>query len=149
LVLIEGPIHRDEIARRLTSLWGLQRTGARISEAIAKAIEAGVRSGTLSDELDFISHAEQAIVPVRNRSEVTSANLKKPDMIAPSEMRQATRNLVKEQVGLRRDELPSMVGRVLGFKATSPKLKELVEKVLTSMVEAGEVVSRDEKLFLP
>ena len=36
LVQIEGPIHKDEIARRITSLWGLQRTGARIAEAISR-----------------------------------------------------------------------------------------------------------------
>src|SRR5262249_18481173 len=31
VVRIEGPIHRDEVARRITSLWGQQRTGARIA----------------------------------------------------------------------------------------------------------------------
>jgi Protein of unknown function (DUF3320) len=148
LVQIEGPIHRDEIARRITSLWGLQRTGPRIAEAISNAVEAGVDSGTLRADLDFITHSEQTIVPVRNRSEVAAANLKKPEMIPPSEVRQAILSLVSEQVGPRRDELPVVVGRVLGFKTTSAKLKDMVDKVLTSMLEKGEVVSRDEKLFL-
>jgi very-short-patch-repair endonuclease len=149
LVRVEGPIHREEIARRLTSLWGLQRTGSRIAEAISRAVEAGVRSGTFRDELNFISDAQQGFVPVRNRSEVASANLKKPEMIAPSEMRQAIRCLVAEQIGLRREELPALVGKAFGFKAAGAKLKDLIEKVLTSMLEAGDVVSRDEKLFLP
>ena len=57
LVQIEGPIHKDEIARRITSLWGLQRTGPRIAEAISSAVEAGIRSGKLRAELDFIAHS--------------------------------------------------------------------------------------------
>ena len=52
-------------------------------------------------------------------------------------------------IGLRREELPVMVSRVFGFKSTSPKVKELVEKTLLSMHEAGDVVSRDEPSFLP
>ena len=148
LVQIEGPIHKDEIARRLTSLWGLQRTGPRIAEAISNAVEAGVGSGNLRAELDFITHSQQSTVPVRNRSQVTASNLKKPEMIPPSEVRQAILHFVKEHLGLHREEVPAMVSRVLGFKTTSPKLKELVDKTLTSVLEAGDVVPRDDKLFL-
>jgi hypothetical protein len=93
-------------------------------------------------------HSQQSIVPVRDRSEVTASNLKKPEMLPPSEVRQAITYLIEEQIGLRREELPVMVSRVFGFKSTSAKAKELVEKTLLSMHEAGDVVSRDDKLFL-
>ena len=148
LVQIEGPIHKDEIARRIASLWGHERTGPRIAEAIAHAVEAGIRSRNLRAEQDFITLSQNSIVPVRNRSEVTAPNLKKPEMIPPSEVRQAIFYFVKEHVGLRREELPAMVSSVLGFKTTSPKLKELVDKTLTSALKTGDVVSRDDKLFL-
>lgn len=148
LIRVEGPIHKDEIARRITSLWGLQRTGDRIAEAVSKAVEAGVRSGDLRTESEFVSLSRQPVVPVRNRSGVAAASLKKPEMIPPSELRQAILYLVTEQVGLRREELPSLVGRALGFKTTSAKLREVIENVLSSMLEKGEVALRDEKLFL-
>jgi hypothetical protein len=48
-------------------------------------------------------------------------------------------------VGLRREELPVIVSRALGFKSISPKVKELVDTTLTSMHEAGDVVSRSER----
>jgi hypothetical protein len=69
-------------------------------------------------------------------------------MIPPSEVHQAIIYFVKEQIGLRREELPVMVSSGFGFKATSPKVKELIDQTLTSMHEAGDVVSRDDKLFL-
>jgi hypothetical protein len=149
VVRVEGPIHKEEIARRVTSLWGLQRTGPRIAEAVAKAVDAGIRSGALRAEMDFVTHGQQTVVPVRNRSEVAAANVKKPEMIPPSEVRQAILHLVTEHVGLRREELPLLVGKALGFRAASAKLKDLIEKVLASMLEDGEVASRDQKLFLP
>ena len=93
--------------------------------------------------------SQNSIVPVRNRSEVTAPNLKKPEMIPPSEVRQAIFYFVKEHVGLRREELPAMVSSVLGFKTTSPKLKELVDKTLTSALKTGDVVSRDDNSSLP
>ena len=148
VVEVEGPIHKDEIARRITSLWGQQRTGARIAEAVSGAVEACVLSGNLRAESDFVAHSRQITVPVRNRSEVSAANLKKPEMIPPSEVRQAIAHLVREQVGLGREELPSLVGRALGFKVTSAKLKEVVEKILEAMLENGDIVSRDGKLSL-
>ena len=149
VVELEGPIHRDEIARRITSLWGQQRTGARIAEAVSKAVETGLKAGTLLGESDFITHSGQATVPVRDRSHVAAASLKKPEMIPPSEVRQTILHLVTEHLGLRRDELPSLVGRVLGFKATSAKLREMVDTSLESLHDKGDVALRDEKLFLP
>jgi hypothetical protein len=41
-----------------------------------------------------------------------------------------------------------MVSRVFGFESMGPKVKELVDKTLASIHEAGDVVARDEKLFL-
>jgi hypothetical protein len=61
----------------------------------------------------------------------------------------AKQSLVSEHVGVRRDEISLMIARVLGFKATSAKLKDLIEKVLTHMIEENAVSLRDEKLFLP
>ncbi len=149
VVQIEGPIHREEIATRVASLWGLQRTGPRIAEAITRAIEKGIRSGALRAELDFVAHSQQTAVPVRCRSAVAAANVKKPEMIPPSELRQAILHLVTEQLGVRRGEIPLMVARALGFKATSAKLKDGIEKSVDTMIEDNTIVLRDEKLFLP
>lgn len=48
-------------------------------------------------------------------------------MIPSAEVRQAIVHLVTEQVGLRRDELPLLVARALGFRVASAKLKERIE----------------------
>lgn len=148
VVEIEGPIHREEVARRVTSLWGQQRTGARIAEAISRAVEAGIRSGLLRSDEDFVVHSNQTAVPIRNRVGVTAASLKRPEMIPPSEVRQTILHLAKEHVGVGRDELPLMVAKALGFKATGAKLKETIEGVLQRVVEDNVLDLRDERLYL-
>ncbi len=149
VVEVEGPIHREEIAKRITALWGQARTGARIAEAVSKAIESAIRSGVLRADALFVTHSQHTSVPVRCRSHVISPNLKKPEMIPPAELRQAIQYLVQENVGLRRDEIPLMIAKVLGFKTTGTKLKEVIETALVGLLEDNILVLRDEKLFLP
>lgn len=73
----------------------------------------------------------------------------KPEPKSTKELADACLNERSEPpIGLRRAELPVMDSRVFGFKSTSSKVKELVDKTLTSMYEACDVVSRDDKLFL-
>jgi hypothetical protein len=40
-----------------------------------------------------------------------------------------------------------MVARTLGFKSTSSKLREVIDKTLKGMTQEGVVEVRDEKLF--
>ncbi len=148
VVEVEGPIHRDEVARRITSLWGLQRTGARIAEAISKAVESGIQMELLRADADFVTHSHQTTIPVRCRTDVNSASLRKPEMIPPSEVRQTILHLMAENVGVGRDEIQSMVVRALGFGATGAKLKHAIERDLERMVEASLLLIRDEKFFL-
>ncbi len=149
VVEIEGPIHPDEVARRVTALWGLQRTGARIVESISKAIHSGLGSGVLQADQDFLTLCQHANMLVRDRSQVMAVNLRKPEMIAPAEIRQAIVHLVAEQVGVRRDEVPSMVARVFGFKVVSAKLRDVIEKVLERLLEENAIAVREQKLFTP
>ncbi len=149
VVAIEGPIHREEITRRLTSLWGQQRAGNRIIGAVAGAIQLGIRKGILQFEGDFVRDAQRPEIPVRSRAEVKSSSLRKPEMLPPSEIASAIRKLLVDQIGLHRQEAPAMVARLLGFKTTTPKLKEAIDAVVAGMVEQGQVSVRDGKLFQP
>ncbi len=147
VVKIEGPIHRDEVARRVLSLWGQPRSGARISEAIQGAIDEAVATGRVRAEGEFLAHVEQTTVPVRSREGLDSPSLKKAEMIAPSEMREAIGRLVENVVGVRRDEVASLVAKALGFKTTPAKLKESLDALLEAMIEAGSLTVREERLY--
>jgi very-short-patch-repair endonuclease/DNA polymerase III delta prime subunit len=149
IVEIEGPIHREEVARRVTSLWGQQRIGARISDAISNAFEMALSSEVLRADEEFVIHSNQTVVPIRNRASVASIHLRKPEMIPPSEIRQAILQLATQQIGLGISEVPLLVVKALGFKATGPKLKELIDGVLERMVLENVLTLREQRLYLP
>ena len=149
IVMIEGPIHREEVARRVTSLWGQQRAGNRIAKAVSEAIERAVRDGTLQSEGPFVIHSQRTEVAVRCRSGVTAPNLRKPEMIPPAEIAAAIRGLLTDHIGLHRQEIPGMVVKLLGFKATSPKLKDTIDAVVSKLIDQGQASARDSKVFPP
>ncbi|HEY2154095.1 MAG TPA: DUF3320 domain-containing protein [Isosphaeraceae bacterium] len=149
VVEVEGPIHREEIARRITTLWGQQRTGGRIAEATSQAIDAAIGSGAIRGDAEFVTHARMTVVPVRSRELVSSAGLRRPEMLPPAEIREAILRLASEHVGVGREEISAMVAMALGFRSTGAKLREAVDTVAGGMIEDGSVILRDEKLYLP
>ena len=54
IVEIEGPIHRDEIARRVTRVCGYTRTGRRIVDAVAAGLRSAERRGLVAHDRDFL-----------------------------------------------------------------------------------------------
>lgn len=75
----------------------------------------------------------------RNRSEVTSTALRKPTMIAPEEYDAAVRMLLRHCHGACSDDVAVGVSRLLGFKATSPQIRDHIMKSLTRLVRDGDV----------
>ncbi len=149
VVEIEGPVHREEVARRITTLWGLQRTGARIADATSAAIDAASRSGKVRRDADFLSHSGMDAVPVRCRDGVKSAGLRRPEMLPPAEVREAILRLAAAHIGLGRDELAAMVARALGFRSTGAKLRQVVDGVVHDLIEAATLEVRDGRIYLP
>ena len=149
VVTIEGPIHREEITRRVTTLWGQQCAGNRITGAVSNAIALAIRKGILQADGDFVSDAQRTDIMVRSRSEVTAPNLRKPEMLPPAEIATAIRKLLTEHIGLHRQEIVGMVARLLGFKTTTAKLKDAIDAVVARLIEQGQASVRDDKLFLP
>jgi hypothetical protein len=103
VVEAEGPIHIDEIATRIRSLWGLQRAGSRIRAAIQLAAASALRKGLVTGD-EFLSLPGQAVVP-RNRTWVTSTTLRKPEYLPPREVEAALLKVVGDNFGAAPDQL--------------------------------------------
>ena len=57
IVEIEGPIHQDEIARRVTALFGKSRTGSQISAAALRGLKALKTTSILTETRWFLDDA--------------------------------------------------------------------------------------------
>ncbi len=133
---IEGPIHSDELARRVSGLWGKSRTGNRINAAVQKALDTAVDRKMLVRQDQFVHHIEQTEFSVRNRSNVTSANLRKPEMIASQEIASAIRKFLLLHVAGTSEDIIKSVARQFGFKATSQQLRSRILEVCNEMIRS-------------
>ena len=148
IVREEGPIHRDEVARRVSSLWGFRRTGSRISLAVNAGLSIGDRSKSLSESGDFYDVPDRRISSVRNRSHASSSTLRKPDMLPPSEIRFTIGKVVEAYIGIEPDEAAIEVTRLFGFKATSAPLRDVITLEIRSLLDLGPLRQQDGKLYL-
>ena len=126
IVQIEGPIHQEEIARRLATVWGLERAGSRIQEAAKTGLKYCQRKGWLSADSKFWSVADAGPPVVRDRSAVNSLTLRKPAYLAPSEIMAAAESVVDECVRIDLDDLVVEVARRFGFQRTGSDLQSAI-----------------------
>jgi very-short-patch-repair endonuclease len=130
IVETEGPIHRDEVARRVTSLFGKSRTGSLIGAASLKSLMVLKNSSAVVEEDGFWMTPSQLVDPsVRDRSSAPMS-LQRADMLSPREIRAAAKIATRENGDLSDDEMVMAVTRLLGFKRTGPELGALIAKAL-------------------
>jgi hypothetical protein len=134
----ESPVHEDEILVRVRDLWGFGRAGSRIQEAVAKAVRRLVTNRRCCRDRGFLS-TEGELIAIRNRENVRSPSLRKPEMLPPVEIQAAILALLKAHHGATREEIPTAIARIFGFKATSSALRETILGQLTALRKSGAV----------
>jgi hypothetical protein len=137
VVSVEGPVHESEIVVRIRSAWGLARAGNRIRDAVLAALKAAKRKGDIVGG-PFYSLPGQEVV-VRDRSEVDSNTLRKPDNLPHEEVKAAIGRVVEENFGAEQDQLVQAVARLFGFGSTSAQLREVVKSALTDLLDSGRL----------
>jgi hypothetical protein len=75
---------------------------------------------------------------VRNRSDVESNTLRKPEILPPEEVRVAIAEVVEENYGAERDQLVQAVARLFGFGSTSAQLRESTHVPTYELIERLE-----------
>lgn len=125
IVEIEGPVHQDEVARRVSKSFGLERCGRRIQDAAL----SGLKSAGLNSDGNFWFLAGSS-AQIRNRSNVTSKTLLVADNLPPMEIEQALLHLVRQNVRISEEELIQHTSRLFGFNRCGPDLKVAISSVL-------------------
>lgn len=129
IVLQEGPIHEDEIARRVASLFGKERAGARIIDVTMRALNTTHAKPIQRDDKFWMTPEQSSNPAVRDRSSAPPSVLR-AEMLPPSEIR-AARGIAEEQNGsLSDEEMPVAIARLLGFQRTGPELRAVIVKAL-------------------
>ena len=128
----EGPIHLDEMARRVAAIFGKTKAGKRINEAANVAFDLASSTNTLlCRDADFVMTRAQLEGPlIRNRSEEVDGVLK-AEYLPPTEVVAAAILIRKENGETSRDELVTSITRVLGFQRAGPKMFATIDHILS------------------
>lgn len=136
IVQEEGPIHVDEVARRLASCFGKEKAGSRIVTAAKGALAAAQGQGNalLTDGGFWYTQAQAVDTPVRDRSGETGATIKAAS-ISMLEVRAALRIARTDNAGGADAELVRSAARLLGFKRVGVELQERLAAGLAALDE--------------
>lgn len=131
IVAVEGPIHLDELARRITTAFGRARVGKRIAAAVEHAVGLALRHPAgLVRAGDFVMTPAQAeSPPVRDRSAETGSLLKAASL-PPVEIAAAAALIRAESGAIAPDELVRATARLLGFQRLGPELAEAIRQAV-------------------
>ena len=143
----EGPVHTEEVARRIRQAFGLERTGSRILDRISEALRYARRQGQLINRGQFWSMPGCVLTKPRSRRNA-SLSLKRADRIAPEEFGVAIAAVLAECVALSLDELVVSVSRALGFDRSGSDLEHAIRRQSKSMLAEGLLREEGVRLML-
>lgn len=147
IVEVEGPIHVEEVGRRLASVWGRDRAGSRIQAAAKRALKRAVSRGLVVQRGKFFSIKEVEEVRPRDRANVKSPTLRRPEMLPPVEIRTGVRMVIADHVGVSPNDAVVHVARLFGFDRTGAGLRDVIEAEIRQMLYREDITLTEGRLY--
>jgi very-short-patch-repair endonuclease len=135
IVQVESPVHKDEIAQRILSGAGVKRFGKRIKKNFNEGLRAAKSMDDVVQHKDFLWNPEMEEPLVRSRKNVETS-LRDLRLIAPEEIQQAILKVAESAYGIKREEIPSEVCNLFGFKRVSSQMESIVEKNTRVLIDS-------------
>ena len=145
IVRVESPVHIDVVKRRIAEYFG-ERLTKRVSEHLDHFIPA-TNSNAIARRGEFLWSLPLQEAVVRDRSDLPS-NIRKIEYLAPQELKKAIEVVVRRAHGIESDEAIVETARLLGFKRVTDGVEARIGKMLSEMVNGGDLVWRNGHLVL-
>jgi hypothetical protein len=143
VVEVEGPIHYDEVVKRVRTFWGLSRAGRRVQSVMKEAIHLGVLDGQIIQKGDFLYYKDAPVI-VRRRTGKPPARM---DLISEEEIAEAVKIVLEFQYATEVDELVREVSRLFGAKVTRGPAISRINGVINDLIRQGEVEERPDGMI--
>jgi very-short-patch-repair endonuclease len=150
IIDIEGPIHQDEIARRVAALFGKQRAGSRMGRAVTAALRhLRTHPDAYANIDDFwLTGAQRQNPPIRDRS-CAPTTVRKAEMIPPLEIEAAALDVLRQNGAMARDEIPRAIALAFCFQRTGPEFSLSVLPVIDGMTERAALLEDAAGMIVP
>ncbi|MCJ8325362.1 MAG: DUF3320 domain-containing protein [Rhizobiales bacterium] len=135
IIEIEGPVHQDEVSRRLASAFGKEKAGRRINEITLNTLKSTTRFSQdiaeenmiICDGQFWLTKGQKQNPPIRNRTG-QSTSIQKAENIPPIEIDAAISKIQESSGFVYPDELTKAVATLFGFDRVGPGLKVVISR---------------------
>ncbi len=143
VVEVEGPIHYDEVVKRIRTYWGLSRAGRRVQAIMKEAVNLALMDGKITRKDNFLYYKNAPIV-VRRR---TGKPPVKMELISEEEIGVAVGLVLKSQYATEPDELVREVVRLFGAKIARGPAINRINGVINDLISRGEIEKRPDEMI--
>jgi very-short-patch-repair endonuclease len=132
VVEVEGPVHFEEVIRRIRTFWGLNRSGGRVRDSILEAIASARNYKLIRIKDEFLWPVKEAALVVRRRDIDPPPKI---ELICDEEITAAVELVLKTQYATLPDDLAIQTSRLLGIKLTSDKTANRIKSLIYQLIE--------------
>jgi very-short-patch-repair endonuclease len=139
----EGPVHRDEVMRRIREGIGLGRISTELKEVFRQALWT-IEGKRLENSNEFLSLPGVEARP-RDRSHLPSA-MRRIELVAESEIAAALATVVEQAFEIAPAEACSEAARLLGFARQTDTVRATFGFVLEGMIREGALTAVGDRI---
>jgi len=136
IVAHEGPVHEDDVARRVADTFDLRLT-ASVREAVARAIDAVVAEGKAGRRGEFLWPPEMVVAAIRGPAD--GAGPRPVERVPDEEIESGLRMVLAVDLRMPLEALVTAVARILGHRRPRREVRERIAGVVARLTTAGEL----------
>jgi very-short-patch-repair endonuclease len=142
IVDVEGPIHQEEVSRRVAGLFGKQKAGSRIIDHVVSSLRhLRYQNKSYANVGEFwFTDEQKQNPPIRNRANAP-LSIRRADMVPPLEIAAAIEYVLTESGAIPEEGIPRAVALLFGFQRTGPEFKPVIEPVIKSLIKQQKIVN--------
>ncbi|WP_458404830.1 DUF3320 domain-containing protein [Methanobrevibacter sp.] len=133
IVDIEGPIHVNEVTKRIKDSCHIKRAGSNLKKTVNSAIDNAEKSGDIIKIGDFLYDASNNDVIIRRR------NKPNIELISDEEIAKSIELVLTHNQNISTKQIAKETSRNFGFKSTSKKTASRINSVLDLMIANNRV----------
>ena len=133
IVDTEGPIHVNEVTKRIKNSCNIKRAGSNLKKTVNSAIENAENSGKIIKIGDFLYDASNNDVVIRKR------NKPNIELISDEEIAKSIELVLTYNKNVTTKQIAKETSRNFGFKSTSKKTANRINGVLDLMIANNTV----------
>jgi hypothetical protein len=84
---------------------------------------------------------------IRDRSDLPVSS-RKLEFVAPEEIEAAIKKVIENAMGMSASDIPQASCKLFGFRAVSEEMRQMISRVVNSMVRKGKLVQQGDFLVI-